>query len=507
MPAPPGTRPRVGGRDHCRAVAGSSTPGYALIRFLSVGAPLLTGLLLILPGPTPLQAQGFGVFEQSACALARAGASVARPCDDGSAHYFNPAALADLPAPTLGFGAAMILADGTFTDDYLGTRTELDSEDTAVPHAFFGMRLSDRISAGAGVYIPYALVSRWPRTFDGAFEGYGSKIETTYLQPTFAIDITPRLAVGGGPVWAMGWMELSRFLDLSLQPLPSGIVPPGSLEISTFGELGVPYRTPFADMKIRSERASGWGGHLGIRYRVRDGLDVGARYLTAIRLEYQATAEFERVPTGLRLPATIPIGSSALPAGLQVDALILGQFQEGRLLGTQGVETEMTMPSRLTVGVAWEPSETLLLLMDWERTGWSSFDEIPFRFEALQDQVRTEDFGDTHAFRAGAEYGIAEGWRLRAGWGVNDAAAPDASVSPLFPEGTRNRLTAGVGWSHGDRMGLDVAWQLLLQDDRRGRTRAGPPVGGSAEVQPPSPDHGLYTFRGRSIAATFTFRY
>ena len=42
-----------------------------------------------------LQAQGSALDQHSACMSGRVGAGVAAPCDDGSAVYFNPAALAE----------------------------------------------------------------------------------------------------------------------------------------------------------------------------------------------------------------------------------------------------------------------------------------------------------------------------------------------------------------------------------------------------------------------------
>src|ERR1700756_5041162 len=49
---------------------------------------------LVLVGSAPAHAQGYGLYEQGTCAMGRAGAGVASPCNDGSAMFFNPAGLA-----------------------------------------------------------------------------------------------------------------------------------------------------------------------------------------------------------------------------------------------------------------------------------------------------------------------------------------------------------------------------------------------------------------------------
>jgi long-chain fatty acid transport protein len=60
-------------------------------------------------------AQGYGVYEQGACAMARAGAAVASPCADGSAIFFNPAAIATgRDGSTLSAGGTLIGPRGDF---------------------------------------------------------------------------------------------------------------------------------------------------------------------------------------------------------------------------------------------------------------------------------------------------------------------------------------------------------------------------------------------------------
>ena len=65
---------------------------------------------------TPARAQGFGLYEQGACMMGRAGAGVAAPCDDGSSAFFNPAGLALDTGTVISAGITGIAPRGTFTD-------------------------------------------------------------------------------------------------------------------------------------------------------------------------------------------------------------------------------------------------------------------------------------------------------------------------------------------------------------------------------------------------------
>src|SRR5919108_4776589 len=84
-------------------------------------------LLLLAGVPSLAQAQGFGVYEQNTCTMARAGVAAANPCPDGSAIFFNPAGLGGLAGTRLSVGTTLIQAQGGFTDDILGERTDLDN--------------------------------------------------------------------------------------------------------------------------------------------------------------------------------------------------------------------------------------------------------------------------------------------------------------------------------------------------------------------------------------------
>lgn len=478
------------------------------------GAGLVLGLLF---GSSAAAAQGFGVYEQSACTMARAGTAVAHPCADGSALYFNPAAVGLLPwggpnaadsggAWTASAGLTVIGVSGSFRDDFSRQVTALDTDPIPVPHLFVTRRaadpgsgsLADRIGAGIGVFVPYGLTSRWPRGFDGAFEGYDNRLESIYIQPTVSVALTPRIAIGGGPILALSTVELAQLLDLSQQSLPiqSDQAP------DTFGELGVPFHTAFADSRLESDRAAGAGFHLGIRADVGAGWHVGARYMSSVGLEYTGLAEFEPVPTGLVLPIELPLEGFSLPPGTPVDLLLSGLFGDSGPLTTQAVRTELTMPAQWVAGVAWARGP-LLLLADVQWTRWSAFDRVLLRFEQLPDQLREQGFRDTGALRFGAEYADVGGWALRAGALVNEAAAPDETVTPLLPEAERNHWTLGAGRSFGERVTVDVAWQYLDQSDRRGRTR---------DILPDGPpdrrgNHGIYEFEGHLFGVTLRLHF
>lgn len=452
---------------------------------------VLTGGAL---APTATQAQGFSVYEQGTCTMAQAGAAVAQPCNDGSAVFYNPAGLLETDAITVSGGATMIAAQGSFTADYTDTKTDLQNDPILVPHLYGVWRTSPRSAVGLGVYVPYGLETQWPTNWDGAFEGYDNGLQSIYIQPTLAHQISDRVRIGIGAILGISSVTLNQRLDASSQTVPSDAVPDGT----TFGNLGIPFHTAFADVSLDASGAIGWGGHVGLQVQATDWLDIGARFMSPITFDYEGEATFDQVATGLQLAADNPLTGQPTPFDLVVEP----SFVNGPLV-EQSVETKLTMPAQVVAGVSVQATERLRVQADYQWTGWSSFDTIPLTFEnEALSQTRNEDYNNTSAVRLGGAYEATDAVTLRAGYLFNQAAAPDRTVTPLLPEANRNHLTAGLNWRIIETVELNVAYQYLGQNDRRGRVRDTRPD----EQNPTAAElnSGLYSFNAHLIGTTFT---
>jgi len=473
--------------------------------------PLLSFVLLLgalLLGSDRAAAQGFGFYEQSTCVMGRAGATVAAPCDDGSATFFNPAGLVGAAEVTITGGVTALFADGSFIDDRTRTPTDLANDAIPIPHLYLRYAPNERVAFGVGGYVPYGLATEWPIDFSGRFIGFDNRLQSIYVQPTAAVQLTDRLTVGGGLTVVIGSVELNQRLDLSEQivpfDIPTSIVPASVPRPITFGQIGVPSRTDFASATLDADGAVGFGGNFGLQFRVTDWLTLGARYMLPVTLDYDGEARFQPVSTGLEIPDDINLGPGvSLPAGEPLDVLLASQFQSGALV-SQEVETEITMPSQIAVGVQLKPLPILALYADYQWVDWSSFDRIPLDFEAnALDTERIENFEDSHALRLGGDLYLSPTLTLRGGYIRHGPAAPDETVTPLLPDGTRNEVTAGLSWRLQETVELSVAYQYLQQNDRRGRVEDPPP-----QEQPTEElNSGIYEFGAHLAAASVTLHF
>jgi len=441
-------------------------------------------LMLLAGAPSLVAAQGFGVYEHNTCAMGRAGVTAAGPCADGSAIFFNPAGLGALGGNRFSVGTTLIGAQGGFTDDFLGRRTDLNNPLIPVPSAYFTHALSPTLTAGIGVYAPYGLETKWPTDFEGRFIGYNTKIRSIYIQPTLGVQVSPKLKLGVGVAYITSRLELHQRADLSRQFALPGV---------PFAALGIPSGTDFADASLAAT-GTGYAVNFGGIFQVSDRVSIGGHWLTRKKIDYDGTVDFTKIPTGLTLAPGNPLG---VPGGTPVDALVAGQFNAGGPLASGGVKTSIIMPPQGTVGFAYRASDTWTVMADYHYVVWGWFSQIVIDFAnpATPDLTLRPSNKDTHGVRVGTEYQYSPKIQLRAGYLYHTGASPPQFVTPLLPEGARNEFTIGAGIALTEKLHADLGYQYIKQNDRRGT------------VDLSAGNTGLYKFSAHlfGIGAAYTF--
>lgn len=406
-----------------------------------------------------LHAQGLSIHSHSGCALARNSTGVAEPCLDGSAVFYNPAALASQRGVVSG-GAIALYSKSTFTFDGTGEAFDSRQGTEIAPHGWFVARLAPRIGAGIGFWAPYGLSTAWPLDFEGRYDGYDNTLRGIYIQPTVAAELIPeRLALGAGVAAVYGNVEVFRRIDLATRAIPgTGL---------TFGDIGVPEGTDFADVRLKVDD---WSAtfHVGLQFRPSDRWSFGARYLHTAHLDLTGTADFREIPTGFLLPPGNPFG---LPAGTPIDVVLAPQFDPGGPLSNQRLNTEITLPNQLVAGLRFSATSTTKLFLDYQWTGWSEFDRAVLDLENAPADTIFLDYEDASTYRIAVEYAPRDALTVRGGILHNTAAAPAVSVDPLLPEAKRTSFAAGLGLGITERFTADVGLEVLFQKERRGRVR------------------------------------
>lgn len=440
------------------------------------------GLAALLGVPVSLRAQGYSVNEHGTCAMGRAGTATASPCADGSAMFYNPAGLAGIGKGRglVTAGGTGILATGGFDGDN-GDRADLKKKVIPVPHFYAAYGFSDKIAAGIALFAPYGLETNWQENSVARFRGYRSVIRNVYIQPTVSIRLHPRVDFGAGFDYNFSHVQLKQHLDLSEQAVPPGLFP---ANVQTFADVGILDGTDFADADL-SGNGHSVGYHLGLIVRPVDRLSLGVRYLSRQRAEIDnATAEFTQINTNILL------------GGLPLDQQLAAQFASGAPLGKQSAATVLRLPEQLSFGAAVDVTKQFRALVDVVTVNWTVFDTLALELDKAGRINLPQDNERTWAFRLGGEYLLGDASVVRLGYINHGAAAPDQTVVPNLPEGPRAEFTGGFGTKLGEKLRVDLAYQYIKQQERRGRTVADPAV-----------TNGVFTFNAHLFGATFTYSF
>src|SRR5881396_2355830 len=395
-------------------------------------------LVLFAGFPALLGAQGFGIYEQGACSMGRAGTVVAAPCSDGSAIFFNPAGLAGLKGGRATIGATLLDVEGGFTDDILQQETRLNDPFLAIPQLYVAYGVTPKLGVGIGLFAPYGLQTRWPLSFDGRFAGYKNMLRAVYVQPTLSYQVSPRLSLGGGFDIVLGKVELNQRLDLADAPVPLPGVPLGT----RFGQFGIAPGTDFADAHLEATKTT-VAAHFGAIFKVNDQLSFGANFLTQAKFDYAGTATFTQVMTGLVVPADIVVTpTDTIHAGTPIDGLLGGPASLGGLdlfnpstgvFRSQPVTTTIKNPAMLTLGMAYKVANGWTLLGDYQLTWWNSFNELDITFpedlSGALDRHLFERYQNTSGFRFGAKWAKDAKWTFRGGYLYHGGAAPVIEIA------------------------------------------------------------------------------
>lgn len=393
---------------------------------------LASCLMLLVFTAAPARSSGFGIFEQGSRAMGMAGAFTAQ-ADDGSALFHNVGGLGFLEDRQLSVGATYIATseanfEGANPFPGLGARDEQETLSELTPHFYWIKPLNDRWKFGLSVNAPFGLSTEWDAdTFSGRLLTTKAALRSIDVTPNLGLRMTDNLSVGFGVVLRFSNIELRR-VQAAINPFT---LQPAEI----------------ARVRLESDFESAYGWQAGLLHRPTDRLSWGFTYRSRIDISYGGAASFEQIPTGFA----------------QFDALVAQSIPFGQAVP---ISTAVTFPDMASLGVAYALRDNLLVEVDGNWAGWSTFDEVAVAFgdESLDDLVLREDWRDVNNYRLGVRWtrGDRE-WRL--GYVFDENPIPDETLGPLLPDADRNGFT--VGWGHAPGVGgIDLALMFLPFDER-----------------------------------------
>lgn len=407
-------------------------------------APLVALAAVAVVTAGPAFGAGFSIFEQGTKAMGMAGAFTAQ-ADDPSAMFHNAAGLAFMHEREFALGVTYIRsleADFQGADPFPGARYTAEQETLSEfpPHAYWVQPLSVNWTFGLGVNAPFGLTTEWqdPTSFRGRFISRMASLQAVDINPTLAWQATPRFGIGFGAIARISAVELERHVP-QFNPFTQTIADVATLRL---------------DGDLDNE---GYGWNVGLLHKATSRFTWGLSYRSEIDIDYEGDARLTQNLTGTPFDNLV---AGALPFGT-----------------TFPVETSITFPDLASLGLAYVVTPALLVEIDFNRTGWSSFDELEIIFPGneLPSQAIPQRYEDSYHYRLGLRMGSNPASEWRAGVVFDETPQPEEAVSPLLPDADRWGFTLGYGRQGG--VDFDIAVMYLIFDERtRARNFADEPA-------------------------------
>ena len=294
-----------------------------------------------------------------------------------------------------------------------------------VPGAYYTANPGGKVAYGIGVYAPFGLGVEWKdgANWVGRRISHDVAIETIYVTPAISYMAADGLALAIGLDVASQHLSLKKYT-----PEPQ------------FG-------TNALETEIEGRSKMNLTPSLGLMYRPDSQWSFGAMY------HFEKTMEFE--------DRTATLTNVQDPGETWAAALLNGLGGSEQL-----VSSELSLPSIMSLGVAYQASERLRLEGNYVRFGWSAFEKLALDFntDAL-DQSIYFGYEDSWQVRFGGEYWASDSVSLMAGYVHDKTPQPLISVSPLLPDSDRNDYSFGVRYLHGN-WDLNASYMVVVGVER-----------------------------------------
>jgi len=367
---------------------------------------LVTSLLQ----PTVSSASGFRITNQSLEAVGLAGAHVAfTPGPDAS--YYNPANMAFLPDQWQVETSLTLL--GLPSIEYRDRRSPLldsssESELFYQPLLHAVSQRYGKLRYGFSLTYPFGLYKQWEQPFPQATAEEFS-LFVVEGNPTFSYEISEKFSLAGGIRILYGKGEVNSTV---VNPPFSALSPLTALSRSSDG----------TDTQL--------GYNLAFTTRLLPSWTVAATY----RSEVDLTLE----------------GDSELRA-------LAGNFPAASYAGTGSLD--MSLPAVFSLATAYT-YDKFTLELGWDRTFWSSFESLDFRYDTSLlgtvfdgfDRAIAKDWSDSDSYRIGITYDWNANWTSTLGFSYEKTPVPQATLGFELPDadalvssvGLRYRCTANM---------------------------------------------------------------
>ncbi len=383
---------------------------------------IYTVLFLIIIS-TQLFAGGFQINEHGARSMGMGGAFTA-VANDASAIYWNGAGLTQITGTQLMLGTTLISPMSSFKGtEFSSTTIEYNTQSQSFfpTHFFAAHNFNNGLTAGVGFTSPFGLGVKWPDAWAGRYLALDTELKIFTISPVVAYKFSDQLSLSAGLIYS--WADVTIKQKAPIPPI-SLIGYPGGESLVT----------------LDGKDNSAFGYNFGLLYKPTPKFSLGVSFHSQLKYNFTGTAVSENLPPVPQIAAIYPHGE---------------------------ISADLTAPYNFAAGAAYQVTPKLLLSLDFQFVGWSSYDtlKVDFNQSSVSDIASPRLYDNSFIIRMGGDYQVNENLSILAGIYFDKTPVKKEYMSPSLPEGDRLGLSAGIEYKITNNLSLSGSYLFIYSSE------------------------------------------
>lgn len=375
------------------------------------------------------------------------GGAYSANANDPYAAYYNPAGLTQIKSTTISIGAVVLDPDLSVENYRVRNSAAIpnsgqeDMSDTSssliVPSAGFAMPLSDKLSAGVALYVPFGLDLQWQKSNisnPGTYNAYEAWIGRMAVTPTIAYKINSKLSLGFGV--SLGKSEAGqKYQVLAFSTL-------GAIASGHPGSNAYPV---YADVDLQDD--SNYSYNIGVMFKPLNNLSFGLTYRSRTSASYDGDIKFS--------------GAGVVPAGLAAGEDLTKSYN--------ATLNDVDFPDQVQFGIRYLPNKSFSVETDLLWTHWNIVENQTLVVKGLGIRdVIPRNWENTVQLKLGTEWFVNDMFTLRAGYYYDPSPIPDSTFDIPWPDGDKHSFSLGFGLNLASHWTIDgVVQYVKTMEDRK----------------------------------------
>ncbi|MXR37860.1 OmpP1/FadL family transporter [Craterilacuibacter sinensis] len=412
--------------------------------------------VMLIGAVSTVHASGYHFGTQSVSSQSTANASAAE-ASDASTIFYNAAGMTKLQGTNFS-GALNLVAPSVKYENAKGSYAsgspaaiagsssgKITDDVIAVPHFYLTHQLNDKITAGLGVYVPFASKTSYDRDSVLRYNLNATELTTIDFNPTIAFKLNEQHSVAVGVIAQHAEAKLRQYANFGAR-LPANLGGPNNGGADGYSEV--------------EGDDWGFGFNLAWLWDINDQATVGLNYRSSIKHSLEGSAKWT-------LPSQIKLANGATIA---TPAALAAFLRTAGYAADESAKVDIKTPESLSLHglYKYDPQWTGFADLTWTRH--SQFDRAevvygnnkPGPLGPTNKTILSPSWKNTYKLALGASYQYSEPLQLRGGIAYDKSPVPSEDKRlATMPDNDRIWFSFGGNYKLNKQSSIDAAYSFI----------------------------------------------